>query len=41
MNHPLFPAPNTTPTAAAFGQAVASTQANYPRRTQLTAKFIF
>lgn len=41
LNHPLFPAPNTTPTAAAFGQAVASTQANYPRRTQLTAKFIF
>lgn len=41
MNHPLFPAPNTTPTAAAFGQAVASTQANYARRTQIMAKFIF
>lgn len=41
FNHPLFPAPNTTPTASAFGSAVASTQANYPRRTQLTAKFIF
>lgn len=41
MNHPLFPAPNTTPTVAAFGTSVASTQANYPRRVQLTAKFIF
>jgi hypothetical protein len=41
MNHPLFPAPNTTVTSAQFGQAIASTQANYPRRTQLTAKFIF
>ena len=27
--------------AATFGQAIASTQANYPRRTQLTAKFLF
>lgn len=41
FNHPLFPSPNTTPTSGAFGQAVASTQANYPRRTQLTAKFLF
>jgi hypothetical protein len=41
MNHPLFPAPNTTPTVAAFGQVVASNQANYPRRIQLTGKFIF
>lgn len=41
MNHPLFAAPNTTPTAAAFGSSITSTQANYPRRTQLTAKFIF
>ncbi len=41
LNHPLFPAPNTTPTATAFGTAVASTQANYPRRTQLTVKFLF
>jgi hypothetical protein len=41
MNHPLFPAPNTTPTAAAFGSVVASTQANYARRVQLTGKFIF
>jgi len=41
MNHPLFPAPNTTVTSAQFGQAIASTQANYPRRTQLTARFTF
>ncbi|MBE0660232.1 MAG: TonB-dependent receptor [Bryobacteraceae bacterium] len=41
MNHPLFPAPNTTPTAAAFGSVVASTTANYARRVQLTGKFIF
>lgn len=41
MNHPLFPAPNTTPSVVAFGQVVASNQANYPRRVQLTAKFIF
>lgn len=41
MNHPLFPAPNTNPAVAAFGQAVASNQANYPRRIQLTAKLIF
>jgi hypothetical protein len=41
FNHPLFPAPNTTPTAAAFGQVSASTQANYPRRIQLTIKFLF
>lgn len=26
---------------AQFGPAIASTQANYPRRTQLTAKFLF
>ena len=41
MNHPLFPAPNTTPTAAAFGSVLASTTANYARRVQLTGKFIF
>lgn len=41
FNHPLFPAPNTTPTVAAFGTVVASNQANYPRRIQLSAKFIF
>jgi hypothetical protein len=41
LNHKLLPAPNTSVTQAAFGQAVASNQANYPRRIQLTAKFIF
>ena len=41
FNHPLFPAPNTTPTAAAFGQVSASTQANYARRIQLGLKFLF
>jgi hypothetical protein len=29
------------PANVAFGQAIGSTQANYPRRIQLTAKFIF
>lgn len=41
FNHPLFPAPNTNVTQAAFGQIVASNQANYPRRIQLTVKFVF
>jgi hypothetical protein len=41
MNHPLFPSPNTTPTVSAFGQVVASNQANYPRRTQVTLKLLF
>jgi hypothetical protein len=41
MNHPLLPAPNTTPSVAAFGTIAASTQANYPRRIQLTIKVIF
>ena len=41
FNHVLLPAPNTTVTSAAFGQIVASNQANYPRRIQLTVKFVF
>ncbi len=41
FNHPLFPGPNTTPTAVAFGTTSASTQANYPRRIQLNLKFLF
>lgn len=41
MNHPLFPAPNTTPTQAAFGKIQPSNQANYPRRIQLGARFVF
>jgi len=39
MNHPNFAAPNTTPTSSAFG-AITSQQ-NYPRVIQLTAKFVF
>jgi hypothetical protein len=41
FNHPLFPAPNVTPTAVAFGSISPSNQSNYPRRIQLTAKFLF
>jgi hypothetical protein len=41
LNAVQFPGPNTDPRNAQFGQVNASTQANYPRRIQLTAKFIF
>jgi hypothetical protein len=41
FNHPYFPAPSTSVTALTFGQIVASTQAAYPRRLQLTFKYIF
>lgn len=41
LNRPLFGAPNTDPTQAAFGTISASTQANYPRRTQVMVKFLF
>ncbi len=41
FNHPLFPLPNTNPTQVQFGTIQASTQANYPRRIQLTLKLIF
>ncbi len=41
FNHPRFNAPNTTPTGSTFGSAVTSTQANYARRIQMSAKFIF
>lgn len=41
LNHPLFPGPNTDPTAVAFGTIGASTQQNYPRRTQVMVKFLF
>ncbi len=41
FNHPLLPAPNTSVTQASFGQIIASNQANYPRRIQLTVKFVF
>jgi hypothetical protein len=41
FNHPGFPAPVLTPTSATFGQIVASNQAGYPRRLQLTLKDLF
>jgi hypothetical protein len=41
LNHPLFPGPNTDPTAVAFGTIGASTQQNYARRTQVMVKFLF
>jgi hypothetical protein len=41
LNHPLFPGPQTNPTAATFGSITASTQTNYARRVQVSVKFIF
>jgi hypothetical protein len=44
FNHPLFPAPtgnSLNPTTVQFGSIVASTQANYSRRTQVMVKLIF
>ena len=41
LNHPLFPGPNTSATAATFGTISASTQQNYARRTQVMVKFLF
>jgi hypothetical protein len=41
FNHPQFPAPNITPTQAAFGSIVASTQENYARRVQAMIKVMF
>jgi hypothetical protein len=41
LNRPQLPGPNTDPRNAQFGQINANTQVNYPRRIQLTAKFIF
>ncbi len=46
-NHPYFPSPNMTITTAqsvkdaGFGQISASNQDNYPRRLQLTLKYVF
>ena len=46
-NHPFFPNPNMTVTAAqsvkdtGFGQISASTQSNYARRLQLSLRFLF
>ncbi|HXN22051.1 MAG TPA: carboxypeptidase-like regulatory domain-containing protein [Candidatus Dormibacteraeota bacterium] len=41
FNHPLFPGPNTSPLSPNFGSISSSNQANYPRRVQVTAKFLF
>jgi hypothetical protein len=41
FNRVQFPAPNTTPNNTAFGSMTASNQANYPRRVQMTLKFVF
>ncbi|HYO84363.1 MAG TPA: TonB-dependent receptor [Bryobacteraceae bacterium] len=41
LNRAQLPAPNTDPRDVLFGEIRANTQANYPRRIQLTAKFIF
>jgi hypothetical protein len=44
FNHPLFPNPTGSalnPTNATFGQVVSSTQNNFPRRIQISLKFIF
>jgi hypothetical protein len=41
FNHPVLRAPNTTPTASAFGSTVQTNQTNYARRIQLTVKFLF
>jgi hypothetical protein len=41
FNHVLFPAPNTAVTQASFGRIIASNQANYARRIQMTLKFVF
>jgi Carboxypeptidase regulatory-like domain/TonB dependent receptor len=41
LNHPLFPAANTSPIANTFGQIVSSAQINYARRTQVLMKFLF
>jgi hypothetical protein len=41
FNHPGFPAPVLTPTSTTFGTVVASNQAGYPRRLQLSIKYIF
>jgi hypothetical protein len=46
FNHPIISGSSqnniqTSPTSATFGQIVGSTQAGYPRRLQLSFKFIF
>ncbi len=40
LNHPVFPAPNTTATNALFG-TISGAQANRPRSIQLGARLVF
>jgi hypothetical protein len=39
FNHPNFAPPNSSPTSSAFGQVTA--QRGFPRRIQMTTKFLF
>ena len=41
FNHANFPSPTMTATSATFGKITASNQAGYPRRLQLSLKYIF
>ncbi len=41
FNHPQFGAPDTNPASGNFGKIRASTQVNYPRRIQISLKFVF
>jgi len=46
LNHPLlssssYPNIQTSVTSATFGQIIGSNQAGYPRRLQITFKYIF
>ncbi len=46
LNHPILSGSSqnniiTNPTSATFGQIVGTTQAGYPRRLQITFKFVF
>jgi hypothetical protein len=41
FNHAGFPSPVMTPTSATFGRITAANQAGYPRRLQLSLKYIF
>jgi hypothetical protein len=40
LNHPVFPAPNTTASSSVFG-TISGAQANRPRSIQLGARFVF
>ncbi len=40
LNHPVFPAPNTTATGSSLG-TISGAQANRPRSIQLGARVVF